>query len=167
MHPIHDADVLLLLAITIASKRKPAMLDEVVVALGMIQPRLPGETKILDAFGRLSSHGLILARDEGFTLSNDAEKTMASLPKKGDTAERVHNLKEKLSAYAASATHVAVQPSAADLDAAIIAWRASLPPPTKTEVHEQRKERQKELGREANSRPKAGPGGFSRPRTKH
>lgn len=145
MHPIHDADALLLLAITLASKRKPAAIDEIAIALGTLQPRLPAETKLLDAFERLSSHGLVAASEAGYALSIEGEKQMQGVSARGETAERAEQLKERLAACNAKAKHPASKPDAGALSAAIAAWRASLPPPTKSEkVAEQREVRLRE-----------------------
>ncbi|GAB4060508.1 hypothetical protein [Uliginosibacterium sediminicola] len=147
MHPIHDTDVLLLLAITLASKRKPAALDEIAVGLGMIQPRLPQEAKLIEAFARLSTYGLIALREGGYTLSIEAQKIMATVPVKGETQARIFSLKEKLASYNGTPRHDTVQPAAEELAAAISAWRASLPPPTKSERFAERKEKEKEVKR--------------------
>lgn len=163
MQQIHDADVLLLQAITLASKRKPAVVDEIVVAVAMIQPQLPSESKLLGAFARLSSHGLIVAQGEGYTLSADAERLLAGTSKKGDSNEQAYRIKEKLASFDTGADHPEVQPAALDLSKAIIAWRASLPPPTKTEKFEARKEKDREIAR-ANNKQFGRPG---RPRTTH
>lgn len=170
MHPIFDADALLLLAITIASKRKPATLDEVVVGLAMVQPKLPAETRLLEAFTRLSRHGLISARDGGYTLCAAAEKIMMAVPKKKEFAEQAFCLKAKLAEFEAEPSEPAVQPEAADLTAAIAAWQASLPPPTKTEKFEQRKLEQRGPGAARRFGASAGygkPGGPRSPRKRY
>ena len=157
MHPIHDTDVLLLLAVTLASKRKPATLDELVVALAMVQPRLYSEAKLQDAFARLSGHGLLLQVEGAYTLSADAQKLIASVPQKGEVKERIFRLKEKLAGYESTGSHPIAQPGAEELSAAIAAWKATLPPPTKSEVHEERKKRQRELERTNMARPSRNP----------
>ncbi|MGC3962222.1 MAG: hypothetical protein QM803_02565 [Rhodocyclaceae bacterium] len=142
MHPIHDADLLLLLAITLASKRKPAAVEDIAIALGTLQPLLPAEDKLLGAFARLSSHGLIVASGDSYGLSAAGEALMKSVPAKGETADRAAQLKRALPTYEAEPTMAAVQPEATVLSAALEAWRASLPPPTKSEkLAQQREER--------------------------
>ena len=163
MQQIHDADVLLLQAITLASKRKPATIDEIVVAVAMIQPHLPTEAKLLESFARLSGHGLILAQGEGYTLSTEAQYIMAGISPKSDANERVYRIKEKLAAHPSAGDETPVQPLPLDLSKAIIAWRASIPPLTKTEKFEARKEKEKEITR-ANNKAFGRPG---RPRTSH
>lgn len=163
MQQIHDADVLLLQALTLAAKRKPAAVNEIVLAVAMVQPRLPLESKLIEAFARLSAHGLLIAQGEGYTLSPEAERLLAGTSKKGDYAEQAYRIKEKLADFDASEQHPAVQPSAEEVSAAVLAWHASLPPLTKTEKFEQRKEKAKEITR-ANNKAFGRPG---RPRTTH
>ncbi|MFT3734269.1 MAG: hypothetical protein QM776_04480 [Rhodocyclaceae bacterium] len=142
MHPIHDADALLLLALALASKRKPAAVDEIAIALGTLQPRLPAEAKLLDAFARLSNHGLVIGADNAFALSETAQALMKGVKAKGEIAERLQSLKDRLAGNQLTATHPVSKPDAAALSAAIAAWRATLPPPTKAEkVAEQREAR--------------------------
>jgi hypothetical protein len=128
MHPIYDADVLLLQAITLAAKRRPAELMEVTTAALMIQKLLPAETKLSEAFRRLAGNGLILAVGEGFTLSPAAEKIMAGLPKKGEAIEKIRRLKDALAEYEpADAGHPEIEVSAEQVSAAIKASRAASP----------------------------------------
>ncbi|GAA5171636.1 hypothetical protein [Viridibacterium curvum] len=142
MHPIHDADALLLLALTLASKRRPANVEEIAIALGTLQPRLPAEPKLLDAFARLSNHGLVIASLDGYALSDTAQGLLKGVKAKGEIAERLQSLKDRLAGNQLTATHPASKPDAAALSAAIAAWRATLPPPTKAEkVAEQREAR--------------------------
>lgn len=154
MHPIHDTDLLLILALAVAAKRKPATLDDSLLAIAMLQEAgLPSEPKLLDSFARLSSHGLLVAQGEGYTLTAAAQSILASLPRKGDTEERSFRLKEKLAAAELAATHCAVKPDAAALSAAVAAWQAAQPPLTKSEKAAQRNE-----GKQAPS--KSGPHRF-------
>ena len=93
MHPIHDADVLVLLALAVASKRRHASLDEFVLGLATLQPQMPGVTRLCAAFARLSSHGLISCEAEAFALSAEAQKLMIGVPRKAETAEQIFSLK--------------------------------------------------------------------------
>ena len=140
MHPIHDADVLLLLAITLASKCKPATLAEVVVCLARVQARLPAEARLLEAFEHLSRHGLIAAQEDGYTLCEAAENVMRGVPRRKEIAEQLFCLKDRLAQFDGKPSKPPVQPEAAELAAALAAWQASLPPLTKTEKFEQRRQ---------------------------
>ena len=126
MHPIHDADVMLLLAVTRSSKRRPAALEEIIAALEMIQSPSPilSEAKLMDACKRLSRNGLIMENAGGLTLTADGQKVLASIPAKVKTLESplesLFKLKEKLAAYTPSNdAHAAVVLHAEQLTAAI------------------------------------------------
>lgn len=99
MHPIHDSDVLLLLATTLSAKRKPAQLGEIIAAIELLHGAIPAESKLGDAFYRLATHGLIVAEGDSFTLTPDAQKIMATQPKRGAMGEHILSLKEKLAGY--------------------------------------------------------------------
>lgn len=133
MHPIFDADALLLLALVPASKRRPATLEEIVIALASLRPELPGAPRLRDAFARLAAHGLLLARDGGYTLSATAQALLAKVPTKGEAGARVFALKQALAGFESPADQAPVELSAAAIGDAIKAFQASLPPPTKSE----------------------------------
>ncbi|MBK9218921.1 MAG: hypothetical protein RJA63_3392 [Pseudomonadota bacterium] len=139
MHPIHDADVLVLLALAVASKRRHASLDEFVLGLATLQPQMPGVTRLCAAFARLSSHGLISCEAEAFALSAEAQKLMIGVPRKAETAEQIFSLKAKLAAFEGSASVAAFQPDEQALAAAIAAWQAAQPPLTKSDKFALRK----------------------------
>ncbi len=82
MHPIHDVDVVILLATMMSSKRRPAELVELVAAADMIQGFIPYESKLGDAVSRLSCHGLICQEGQGFALTPDATKILAAMPRR-------------------------------------------------------------------------------------
>lgn len=126
MHPIHDVDVILLLALALASKRRPAELAEIVAAAELGQEgAIPSAQKLVEAFSRLSSHGLI--REEGacYGLTPEAEKIMAGGPRQADRARRIFGVKEKLSAYTPQGEHASILVTEAQLTAAIQVFRAS------------------------------------------
>lgn len=123
MHPIHDFDALLILATALASKRRPAELVEIMAAADLIQPPIPTEAKLVEAFERLARHGLICAEGEGFALTADAQLIVGVYSKKADSAERLYTIKEKLSAYNATVGHAPVLLTVEQLTAAILAHR--------------------------------------------
>lgn len=125
MHPVHDVDALLLLAMALSSKRRPAELAEIMAAADLIQGAIPAEAKLAEAFHRLSTHGLIGEEAGGFTLSADAQKIITGLPKKAEMAERVFDIKQRLAAHAVRGEHVAIVLTLEQLSAAIVAHRAS------------------------------------------
>lgn len=125
MHPIHDVDTLLLLAVMISSKRRPAELAEIIAAIEMSQESIPSAAKLTQAFARLAEHGLISAVDDGFTLTPAALDVVARLPKKADAAERLFTIRERLGAYEPATPLAAITLTEAQLDAAVAAFRAS------------------------------------------
>jgi len=107
MHPVHDADALLLLAVGLASKRRPAEPVEIVAAIDLIQAAIPAEAKLAEAFARLARHGLLLPLDTGWALTPPAEAMVAELPKKADSAERLFGIKERLADWNGEAENAA------------------------------------------------------------
>lgn len=132
MHPIHDVDALLLLALALSAKRRPAELVEVMAATDLIQQSIPPELKLVDAFARLAVHGLIGEADGGFTLTPEAQKIMGSLSrKKLETEERIFNVREKLAGYNAQGEHATILLTEEQVAAAIAAHRAAVKVPGK------------------------------------
>jgi len=117
MYPVHDVDALLLLAMALASKRRPAELAEIIAAADLIQGSIPSESKLGEAFHRLSMHGLIREAEGGFTLTPDAQKIMTGQPRKADAQERILGIKENLSAYNPQEEHPPILVTAEQLRA--------------------------------------------------
>lgn len=134
MNPIHDTDVELLLAVALASKRGPAELDALILALAIHDKRLPPRVKLHDAFARLSANGLLIEEAGGFTLTEAAQEVLALGRKNYEHDERAFRVKERLAAYEPPrGTHPVIQLAADRLATAITAYEATLPPLTKTE----------------------------------
>ncbi|HJW02707.1 MAG TPA: hypothetical protein VJ548_05440 [Azospira sp.] len=125
MHKIHDVDALLLLATTLASKRRPAELVEIVAAIDLLQGNIPSEDKLSEAFPRLAARGMICAAEGGFALTPAAQEIMAGQPKKGELAERLFGIKDELSTQAPKDENVPLAVPVADIKAAILAHRES------------------------------------------
>jgi hypothetical protein len=124
MNPVHDTDVVLLMATALAAKRRPAALVELIAAADLLAGAIPTEAQLADALQRLSACGLICAVEENaYTLTPEAEKIMGGTRRKADTQERIANLKEKLAAFDAQGAVIA--PSTAQLRAAILAHRTA------------------------------------------
>lgn len=123
MHPIHDTDPILLLAVSLAAKRRPAELPEVVAAIDLLQEKIPGETKFIDTIARLSVAGLLIAVDGGLALTPAGETLIEALPRKRETGEQLLALKAGLGAYAPGAAHPAVVLLGSDVMAAFLAHR--------------------------------------------
>jgi hypothetical protein len=125
MHPVHDIDVLLLLALALSSKRRPADLVEIVVAAEIVQGVTPANVRMMESFARLSTCGLICAQDGGFTLTAEAQKVMVNPSRTSDISRRIVSIKEKLASYEARNEHAPILLSAKEVAVAILAHRAS------------------------------------------
>jgi hypothetical protein len=126
MHPIHDSDVQLLLAVTLSAKRKPAPLTAIIAALDMLHGSVPPVAKLSEAFSRLGTQDLIKAAEDGFTLTTAAQAIMTGQPKKATTVEQIFSLKEKLAPYAPTGNAAtSIDVSAEQLEAAVKAHRVS------------------------------------------
>lgn len=99
MHPVHDIDVLVLLATTLASKRRPAGLVDIVAAADLLQGYVPFADKLRDAVQRLSAAGLIVGSEDGFSLTPVAQQLMATQPRKAGTEDLMLAVQESLGAY--------------------------------------------------------------------
>lgn len=125
MHPVHDVDVVLLLATALASKRRPADLLEIMVAVDLIRSGISFEAKLEDAFSRLATHGLLHQVDARYALTPAAQKIVAGLRRKADTAERIFSVKEALSAHESGDGHAPIHLSAEQITAALVAHQAA------------------------------------------
>lgn len=125
MTPIHDIDALLLLATALSSKRRPADLLGLMAALDLVHGNIPGEAKLAEALARLSANGLLLAADGGIALSAAAQKLVEDLPKKGETAEHLFIIRDRLSGLVVRAEHPAIEVGLEELRAAMLAHRAA------------------------------------------
>lgn len=126
MHPINDVDALLLLATALASKRRPADLVEIISASELILREIPHPPKLVDAFHRLSTHGLIAPGEGGFMLSEAAQDIVSGEPKKIEAEERIFLIKDKLSLYAGKPKHEPVVFSVDEIEAAILAHQTAV-----------------------------------------
>lgn len=125
MYPVHDVDAILLLALSLASKRRPAELVEIIAAADLTHGAIPPEAKLSDAFARLSAYGLIVEVDGGYTLALDAQQMMASQRKKDDTEKRIFRLKENLADYHLKGEHTTILVTEEQLGAAVLAHQVS------------------------------------------
>ena len=125
MHPVHDVDVLILMATTLSSKRRPAELVEIVAAADLLQGFIPFIEKLGDAIEHLSTSGLITATEGGFTLTPIAQKIMAKQPKKAVTEEVAIAIKCDLAAYTPKEEYPVIQLTEEQLSAAIQAHKTS------------------------------------------
>jgi hypothetical protein len=125
-HPNHNVEALLLLAIALSSKRRPAELQEIIAAADLIEGLIPGQIRLRDAFSRLATRGLIVeTEDNGFALTENALPLVADASKKDDLEQRLNRVKTNLAAYehAGELPGLLVTPERFDL--AILSHRAA------------------------------------------
>ena len=125
MYPVHDVDAILLLAMALASKRRPAELSEIIAAADLTQGAIPTETKLSDSFYRLSEYGLICAQDGGYALTPDAQLIVSGHAKKAKSQERIHDIKEKLADFHLNGAHAIILLTAEQIAAAMSEHQAS------------------------------------------
>lgn len=125
MYPVHDVDALLLLAMSLAAKRRPAELAEIIAAVELAQGVIPSEAKLSESFYRLSAYGLICGAGGGYTLTPDAQQMLAGQTKKATTPERIYDIKEHLADYHLKGEHAPILVTGEQLGAAVVAHRAA------------------------------------------
>lgn len=131
MHPIHDVDVLLLLATALASKRRPAELVEIMAATDLMHGSIPLDVDMAAAFLRLSTLGLIGEEAGRFTLTPDALEFMAGVrhKRKSEPAQRLLAIKQELAGYTPRGEGAAIRVATEQISAAILAHRVFLKGP--------------------------------------
>ncbi len=125
MYPVHDVDAILLLSLSVAAKRRPAILEEIVAAIDLAHDAIPSAPKLSDAFARLSAYGLIIEIEGGYTLPPEGQEMMSSQRKKDDTAKKIYRLKEHLADYHLKGEHITILIHPDQLQDAIKAYKAS------------------------------------------
>jgi hypothetical protein len=129
MHTTHPVDSLLLLAVALSSKRRPAELVEIIAAVDLAegaQGIVPSALIICDALHRLAKHGFVSTSDGLFALTPAALQIMAALPRKAATPERLSSIQAALaSATAPAAECPTLQLTTNQVSSAIVAHRAS------------------------------------------
>ena len=110
---------------SLAAKRRPAELVEIIAAADLTQGAIPSESKLVESFYRLSAYGLIREMEGGYTLTPDAQQMMAGQRKKADTEERIFGIKENLADYNLKGEHTPILLTEEQLGAAVLAHRAS------------------------------------------
>ncbi len=131
MQPISDTDALFLLATTLASKRRPAELVEIIAGFEPLLEPVPGTSRLIDSIRRLTAHGLVQVEDERFSLSAAGQQLMVGLPRKADTAGLVTHLRGKLAAFEGPASFPSVHLGQAQVDRAVLTQRAAAKEPGK------------------------------------
>lgn len=147
MYPVHDVDAILLLAMSLASKRRPAELVEIIAAAELSQGVIPAETKLSDSFYRLSEYGLICAQDGGYALTPNAQQILSGHAKKAKSQERIYDIKESLADFHLAGEHAIILLTMEQIAAAIAEHQAAkkipgknllVPKPKPAEDHNKR-----------------------------
>ena len=125
MRLLPDIDVVILMAMALSAKRRPATLAEIVAAADLLQGFVPYPDKLGDALRRLSVAGLACAAADGYALTPSGEKIMAALPKKAETADRLATLRSSLADFAPTAEGTAIVLDTEQLTAAVRAHGAA------------------------------------------
>ncbi|MDO8990032.1 MAG: hypothetical protein Q7U91_10410 [Sideroxyarcus sp.] len=126
MYPVYDVDAALLLSLTVAAKRRPAALDEIITALAMVQHgEIPAKSILVEAFAHMGDCGLIVEAEGGYTLSAAAQAMMTGQRAKDDSATRLVRLKQQLSIFDPKDKHPGIQVTQEQLLAAIQSYRAA------------------------------------------
>jgi hypothetical protein len=131
MHPVNDVDVIILMATTLASKRRPAELVEIVAATDVLQGSIPFVEKLDEAIKRLSTFGLISATEGRFMLTPAGHAIMAKQRKKADTEQLLISVRSSLTAYSPTEHSVPIVLSAEQLVTAVQAHKVTRKAPGK------------------------------------
>ncbi len=119
MYPVHDVDAILLLSLSLAAKRRPAELVEIIAAADLMQGAIPAESKLSDSFYRLSEYGLVCAQDGGYTLTPEAQQILSGHAKKAKSEERIYDIKENLADFHLNGEHTIILLTVEQIAAAI------------------------------------------------
>ncbi|HEX5363430.1 MAG TPA: hypothetical protein VFW59_04125 [Gallionella sp.] len=125
MYPVHDIDAILLLALSRASKRRPAELVDILAAADLDQGVTPNEIKMIDSFYRLSEYGLIREVDGGYTLTEEGEQITSHRRKNSVPLKRIFEIKERLADFNLNGEHAVILLDAKKLSAAVLEHRAA------------------------------------------
>lgn len=121
----HDPDAVILMAVTLSSKRRPAELVEIVAAADLILGFVPFAEKLGAAIERLSARGLIGMTEGGLTLTDAGRETMSKQPRKAGQEEIIAALRSSLSTWRQRAEHPPILLTPEQLGAAIRAHKAT------------------------------------------
>lgn len=127
----HDVDAIILMATTLASKRRPAELVEVVAAADLLQGSIPFVEKLDEAIRRLSTAGLIGETEGRLMLTPAGHAIMAKQPKKADAEQLLVAVRSALAAYCPAEHCSPIEMSAEQLVSAIQAHKATRKAPGK------------------------------------
>ena len=125
MRPDHDFDATFLLALSLAAKRRPAELVEIVAAFDLVSGEIPIATRFAEAFYRLSQFGLVIEQDGGYTLSPYAMNIVSGHKKNATHEARILAIKQSLNECRLKKDHVLIELKLEQLAPAVREHRAS------------------------------------------
>lgn len=135
MNPNHtnlDIEALLLLAVSLAAKRRPADLQEVMAATDLIHSPIPGQILLRNAFSRLATLGLLCETGEGcFALTDAGAALIAAGSQRNDLNIRLKTVREQLAACKHPADQPPLLVTPERFDKAILGHRAAAQSPAK------------------------------------
>ena len=129
MYPIPEVDAVVLLAISMASKRRPAALVDVVAAAALLQGFVIYPDKLGDAIARLSDKDLVQNSDEGLSLTEPAQQMMAGLPRKGEKEDHLAYLLGQLKIHRPQRQYPVIDFSMEALVAAVLEYKEAAKTP--------------------------------------
>lgn len=125
MYPVHDVDAILLLAMSLAAKRRPAELVEIIAAADLTLQPVPTAARVTDSLHRLGHYGLITEAPDGFALTAAAQQMLAGHAKKALPQERLRDIREHLADHNRPADTPDMHVTEKQVAAAIVAHRAN------------------------------------------
>lgn len=125
MYPVHDVDAILLLAMSLAAKRRPAELVEIIAAADLAMQTVPTSARMTDSLHRLGSYGLITETQEGYLLTATAQRMLTGHAKKALPQERIRDIREHLADHNRPADALDIHVTEKQVAAAIVAHRAN------------------------------------------
>ncbi len=125
MRSDHDFDAPFLLALSLAAKRRPATLLEIVSAFDLVSGDIPVAARFAEAFYRCSQFGLVIAQDGGYTLSPYALNIVSGHKKNATYASRILAIKQSLAECRLKKDHVLIELPLEQLAPVVREYRAS------------------------------------------
>jgi hypothetical protein len=118
-----DVDALLVLAISLAAKRRAAELVDILAAAELLHGSIPGETRLLQSLLRLGERGIICEVDGAYALTPAAQAEFARQTKKTDTEIRLASVKSILGDFPAQDAQPPLTVTPKAISSAVLAHR--------------------------------------------
>lgn len=125
MRPDNYFDAPFLLALSLAAKRRPATLLEIVAAFDLVSGDIPIAARFAEAFYRLSQFGLVMEQDGGYALTPYATNIVSGHKKNATHEARILAIKQSLTECRVKKEPVLIELSLEQLAPAVREHRAS------------------------------------------